>query len=783
MENKAFSDIIEEQQIRIPRIQRDYAQGRELPEVEEIRKQFVHDLMLTVKGKKDGSKLDFIYGSDRKGAFEPLDGQQRLTTLFLLHWVLDADLCDSNGQAKLTYETRYTSRAFCNELVRHNARQFVDEAAEKGKSPSELIRGRDWFLWERNFDPTVSSMLVMIDTICAEMDWNLDLDKCRKCLDSLVFNFLDLGQLGMSDELFIKMNARGKQLSSFDKMKSAIEEDLQKLQQEIDADGKPLADSRDEKDWRARMDGAWIDLFWQKYAAGKVSNENNTEADRLQAAQEAENRMKVFILRMIANQLFTHPQANDTLRFAAYNINAESLDTLLLKYEDELISWRNGDEVKLPQDCVVLDFRRLMQSIDVFWVQDKSGYKDVTELLPPLSQYEPGDKTYFDYFVAEGVSNDLRVIFYALLCYLLAFREQTGMLTDIWCENFNEWTRFVRNVFKNDNNIDRIDRQDRTEAAIAQVDRLINNLVAYLKENTYDVNKDVLAVRNFINAAQPDDYKGIGLNRASLLEEIEKANLKLSDTDWIAAIDEAERSPYLWGQIRCLLRWSDGDIQKFINYSRCLRPIVELTEDDDKKRYYLSMLLLRPDAWRAENRLYEFNKDRDNSLKRYLRRADQVGDEYGMNLKYMIDRWLSWDSSKNVREFFDHVITNTQPVGWISSFKLKPEIIFQAEKKRIFEEKGHVLLAQKKTRDSHCFDPVLLCANELVKEKHGKGSSQLNDSKSDEPQTIYVSVGNDRWKVSWGEQDDEYILCKNGSEVWRGNSTELLDKVQYCNTY
>ena len=51
--------------------------------------------------------------------FIPLDGQQRLTTLFLLHWYLaqitpDQDLCDrlltalhrADGLARFTYETR-----------------------------------------------------------------------------------------------------------------------------------------------------------------------------------------------------------------------------------------------------------------------------------------------------------------------------------------------------------------------------------------------------------------------------------------------------------------------------------------------------------------------------------------------------------------------------------------------------------------------------------------------------------------------------------------------------
>ena len=175
------------------------------------------------------------------------------------------------------------------------------------------------------------------------------------------------------------------------------------------------------------------------------------------------------------------------------------------------------------------------------------------------------------------------------------------MPTDIWCENFTEWTRFIRNVFKNNNNNDRIDNQDRTEAAIAQVNSLIKNLVDYLTAKQYEINVNRLAVREFIKEAQPDDYKGIGLNRASLLEEIEKAKLKISDTDWIEAIDEAENSPYLWGQIRCLLRWSDNDLQKFINYSHCLRQIVESTKHDDQEKYYLSMLLLRPGAWRADN--------------------------------------------------------------------------------------------------------------------------------------------------------------------------------------
>lgn len=72
--------------VRIPIIQRDYAQGR--ASAYEVRKAFLTALLtyLRAEGTHD---LDFVYGAVSEGQdFLPLDGQQRLTTLFLLHWYL-----------------------------------------------------------------------------------------------------------------------------------------------------------------------------------------------------------------------------------------------------------------------------------------------------------------------------------------------------------------------------------------------------------------------------------------------------------------------------------------------------------------------------------------------------------------------------------------------------------------------------------------------------------------------------------------------------------------------
>ena len=444
-----FVDLIKKGKIRIPQIQRDYAQGRKHKEVKEIRNHFVRNLLLVVTGKKTETQLDFVYGSDRKDAFEPLDGQQRLTTLFILHWVLGVDLQTAEGESILTYETRNTSEAFCKELVHHKAKQFVDEASEKTKesrkkadeerskpeeqrdaskqiahiyTPSEIIQNRDWFQWGWRFDPTINSMLVMIDTICEQMDWNLDMDACQARLNNITFNHLDLGEMGMSDELFIKMNARGKLLSDFDKLKSTLEEEIQLQQSEMNDGGKTLADSNIEHAWRENMDGKWIDLFWQKYAnavmAQNTSDDNKNE--KLSAAKETEKRLKIFLLRMIAMQLFAKvpgidlsndfEQSDDngeeamrlyeikkkriydlheTLFEASYSVNESDLDDLLIAYQNHLVDWRSGDSNILPRYCTVIDFKELIDNINL-WIVDKGEgqYTDVTTLLPQDSFFD-----------------------------------------------------------------------------------------------------------------------------------------------------------------------------------------------------------------------------------------------------------------------------------------------------------------------------------------------------------------------------------------------------------
>lgn len=230
----SFKALTQKYTIKIPRIQRDYAQGRE--NAQKIREKFVKDLFESLKNDKT-LHLQFVYGSVKNGNdFIPLDGQQRLTTLYLLHWYIAMQNNTTESYlANFTYETRSSSREFCKALSENTQKfyQAMQEALaqiqEKKKSKSNetilstTIKDQAWFLpfWEQ--DPTIQSMLTMLDSIHTEASkYSLDTLTLER-LDRLTFSLIELRDFGLDDELYIKMNARGAPLSEWENFKAAFE--------------------------------------------------------------------------------------------------------------------------------------------------------------------------------------------------------------------------------------------------------------------------------------------------------------------------------------------------------------------------------------------------------------------------------------------------------------------------------------------------------------------------------------------------------------------------------
>jgi len=231
--------------ISIPIIQRDYAQGRTSPDIEKIRNRFLDSLYKATP--ENPITLDFVYGDiDASGTMTPLDGQQRLTTLFLLYWYAakKCSVCsqDYSFLSQFSYETRYSAAYFCNDLISKYTPSF-------SKKLSDEIIDQSWFPLEWKKDPTVSSMLVMLDAInvkfCNENDlWN----KLKQ--GAISFYFLPIKDMGLTDELYIKMNSRGKPLTQFEHFKAELESEIKKTDENA---GTRIS---------AKIDREWTDLLW-----------------------------------------------------------------------------------------------------------------------------------------------------------------------------------------------------------------------------------------------------------------------------------------------------------------------------------------------------------------------------------------------------------------------------------------------------------------------------------------------------------------------------------------
>lgn len=260
--------------IEIPLIQRDYAQGRDMPKVEDIRRRFVGALKKALINKEPIT-LDFVYGEiDNNRTLIPLDGQQRLTTLFLLHWYIARREGVSEDKlaflTKFSYATRYSAREFCKRLVSpdyqpdFNRDRLSDEITDQSWMPLD---------WEN--DSTISAMLRMIDYIHVMFNNSCNNLWPRLEAGCISFYFLPIKQLGATDDLYIKMNSRGKPLTEFENVKAEWEACIKAISPSImpQQDAEQLQHRIEQK-----MDLDWTDLLWP-YRNGQTGSSADDVVD------------------------------------------------------------------------------------------------------------------------------------------------------------------------------------------------------------------------------------------------------------------------------------------------------------------------------------------------------------------------------------------------------------------------------------------------------------------------------------------------------------------------
>lgn len=589
--------------IEIPIIQRDYAQGR-IGE-EHLRQNFLSDLKIALDSKKS-LKLDFIYGSVDELKMQPLDGQQRLTTLWLLHWyiALRANKMEEACQKlkNFSYETRISSREFFKNLCQpaHFKRFYINP----NTSIVEFITCQTWFPTAWKQDPTIQALLRMLsgtklndkhgeditdgleelfqDTTPEEFEdyWNIVTSEDAP----IVFYQLPLDHFGLSDDLYIKMNARGKQLTMFENFKA-------------DLIGYIREQAQDNEEWKSlldiktgipiSLDTTWMDLFWKNRSINNKVDEIYLE----------------FLNRFFLNYHITDIEGEND-KYYAYLTGKEQKN--VITYNSlESYKWKSHIDKGLYEDLKII--------LDNFAASNVEQH----ELACPwfkkfyyIPQYETdtnGKNIYVDTerksLKVHDLTQQQRVVFYAIC----KFFKEGAANTDLEKKDLKNWMRFVWNMasVRNPDGGLAID-------SVSSMKSVISILSGFDAHNIYN------ELKHYNNTA-PNNAFG-----RQLIEEIEKAKIILTDDNclatyngnchrqdgsnyntWEEIIKETEQFAFFDGGIRFLIRnnadeWTVGFFdEKWINAQRFFDK--NGIKDTEEYKYKSNALVLKAVLYQAKD--------------------------------------------------------------------------------------------------------------------------------------------------------------------------------------
>lgn len=580
--------------ILIPKIQRPYAQGRKDSYTSGIRKQFVKEIFNALCDNKP-MELNFIYGFVKERGkdvyvMELIDGQQRLTTLFILYWYIanqelnapDDELIRETLK-KLSYETRTTSTLFCQKLA--STKITIPEDS----TPSKEIRKSRWYFKSFDLDSTICGMLTMLDAIheqykeCKRTDLHLT-------LHNIQFYFHSLGCYGLSEELYIKMNARGLQLTPFENFKAALINFILKNDfDEFDKHVKLHAGSGDvtfKDNFAIKIDSKWIDLFWQK----------NKDFDSAY--------LKFFTRYLACKYILSKDAINDKIR---------QDETLKALYTDIESSEKISNNITFdtiesilkehPEFIIGLD-----KVLDTFYQNGRNTPNTNSLIYEQMlaiwdrSEEKKGD----DFYCTESKITHIKLI---TLSAVTSFIETFDNFDETI---FKEWMRVVWNIIENTN----IDSLTPTSNLIRKFNEIIKNIESHTKEG-----------KSFYEALS--QYELATNEGRAVVEEVRKAKLIAEDNNWLTIFKDAEKHPFFKGMV--LFFYRDG--MSIEDYTKAYRLVKDMFDEKGispsyrKEHLLIRAIISHYNKWEGGNLYGRYiTEDSDNNkyLKNILAAKDEV---------------------------------------------------------------------------------------------------------------------------------------------------------------
>ena len=535
-------ELLEESKVVIPILQRDYAQGRE--EKEYILKQFLKDIKTTLQ-RNETLELDFIYGREAGEIFYPFDGQQRITTLWLLYLYLlwqnnDKDEEKIDILKKFSYQTRISAEEFCRVIPEKIFSLKIDETLPKVSDlikidetltkVSDLIKKQKWFFSEWQEDPTIKAMLSALDTIQSEFKGSYT--------DLFLGNFGNIKFLklepekndksSLSDDLYIKMNARGKPLTNFENFKADI---FKFLESRTTIDNNKDIIKKYIIELASLIDNDWTDIFWENK---HKPSENEAFIDEIYLE---------FFNRCAINEFLSDgnpAQSEEVLKKLGYESNGE-----FVPYEDFKI-YENYIEDILENIKKILTQENIDRINKI--LKNKPDWRKINFIPIYKEKQENSSRPQ-----VESITQAKRVIFYALCLYFINIKQE-----EIKEDKLEDWFYFASNMVGS--GIENLDAMISAIKRIKELSARCNDIIAYL--STLD-----------------DKGSHVGFNEAQLKEEIQKAKKIKEIPDIKEKIRDAENLIFSSGTIRFLYKDEKGNID-WTNFDNKLKKLKELFGDE-----------------------------------------------------------------------------------------------------------------------------------------------------------------------------------------------------------
>lgn len=685
----SFYNLIEDfRYIEIPALQRDYAQGRK--NEQEVRDSFLSYLRkMLIAGQKD--TLDFIYGisDDKISKLILIDGQQRITTLFLLYWFLavcNGEECmqefrnkmlDSGNTSRFRYATRHSAKEFCNKLVERI--DEIDINLLSQENISEIIKNMKWFQPNWINDSTVKAMLLMLDSMQREF-LQYDCNLYKKLEEVFKVDFLQLEDYSLHDagRLYIRMNSRGKPLSRYENLKTLmliyIRENEEKYKNLLHHSSDFVNDDlnglsfTDKIGWF--MDVRWTDALWNKLQSEGKSKDMLTDSplDRI---------MLNLIVLPIMNECCVEELRQKTSAEKGQNQSYTPVDK---SYINESINSLPYDSIFEALDQYDKDGHILSGAINflngITFLDDQTRKWQLRRDIgtyPWISNYY-FDKLFTDIRDKQQFTFDMQLRLYTLYLFIARYGDNLNLSL------LKEWLRFCENIIDATN----LDKTVLTNS-LSSLSRLCEDFPAL--HQIWSTEKSLYP----------------GLDKLQIEEEVIKRKLSKSSPECAEAIIEEEEKlfPYFHGQLRYPLSYSkliNGNyspeaLNDFKTVCEVLSSIfIKHNNPDDDIYILLTRALLTKGEYMLKGEknngaqsLLILN-DRDYSWKRYLKEEHTNNAYYfdmliedicsagTTDIEYALNAVINNCNTDNLPSWRKILILNKSIWGKVRDFNNKKEI-------------------------------------------------------------------------------------------------------------